>query len=461
MRTVLAALALITLIVGASLPSRAIMGQENPIKHVIVVMQENRTFDHYFGTYPGANGLPIGARVPADLFDSGSGCLEPRPSTRYVEPYHLETRRTPDPPHDERISRAAYNCGMINGLLYAHDLRRFNGTIAMGYYDHREIPYYWNLAEFYVLADNFYSSVLGGSFANHLYVYAGTDDSTTGEEYGSIPVGGMELRIIFDLLEENGITWKNYVNNYDPNANYTSEAHRLGLARGSAQLFWTPPLGIPRYVFNQTLYTKIQDLSQYFLDVNSDSFPSVVYITPSFQSEHAPGDISQGQLFVVSLINSLMTSRHWWDSVLILTYDDWGGWYDHVAPPQVDEDGYGFRVPTLIVSPYAREGYIDHTVYDFTSILAMIETLFDLPPLIPGGRDDNANNMFEAFDFASPPRAPVIPTGEYPMKGIAQQSGTFKVWMAYSGMIGAVVSAPLLFVVIRREFLHVQKRLEK
>src|SRR3989304_1350040 len=115
-------------------------------------MQENRTFDHYFGTYPGSNGIPPGARVPVDMIDAGTGCLEVAPSSRYVEPFHLTSYRTPDPPHDEKTTRLTYNCGRMDGLIYAHSLKRFNGTAAMGYYDHTDIPYYWNLAEFYTLA---------------------------------------------------------------------------------------------------------------------------------------------------------------------------------------------------------------------------------------------------------------------------------------------------------------------
>jgi len=122
--------------------------------------------------------------------------------------------------------------------------------------------------------------------------------------------------------------------------------------------------------------------------------------------------------------------------------DDWAGWYDHVFPPQIDEDGYGPRVPTLIISPYAKEGYIDSTTYDFTSILAFIETVFDLPPLVPGGRDATANNLMQAFDFTAPPRTPVIPRGEYPMKTLAEERSPFIVSAMYGGILSFAVFLP-------------------
>ena len=439
MRPLILVVLILLLLISPLHPAVLSLAQGSPIKHVVVIMQENRTFDHYFGTYPGANGLPPGTKVPVDP----CGLVEVSVcNTSFVEPYHLETRRTPDPPHDERTTRLTYNSGNMDGILYAHSLKRFDGTIAMGYYDHRDIPYYWNLAEYFVLADNFFSSVAGGSFQNHLYLYAGTDDRPQGGEYGSAPPEGMDIPIIFDLLEEEGISWKNYVQSYDPNINYTSEVDRLGLGPKSAQLIWTPPLGIPRYVHDPALNSKIQDLSEYFVDIQSDEFPSVVYISPAGQSEHAPGDIATGQLFVVTLIAALMTSQYWWDTVFILTYDDWGGWYDHVFPPQIDEDGYGPRVPTLIISPYAKEGYIDSTTYDFTSILAFIETVFDLPPLVPGGRDATANNLMQAFDFTAPPRTPVIPRGEYPMKTLAEERSPFIVSAMYGGILSFAVFLP-------------------
>jgi len=435
-----------------------------PISHVIVVMQENRTFDHYFGTYPGANGIPPGTRLATKMIEGrATGCgsprrlLEPTSDTSWIALHHLDTTRTPDPPHDEKTARLAVDCGRVDGLIYAQDQKNFSVDIATGYYDYLDIPYYWDLAQYYTLADNFFSSHMGGSFQNHLFLYAAADSPASGPgcpsgttQYSCIPSGGMDLKIIFDELESQGVPWKNYVQNYHPEINYTLESARLGLDKLASQLIWTPPLGISRYVYDPNLNSKIQNLNNYFTDLNtppnstqSGGFPSVAFISPSGQSEHPPGDIVLGQLFIVNLLSALMTSQYWWNSVFILTYDDWGGWYDHVAPPRIDSSGYGFRVPALIISPYARSGYIDSTRYDFTSILATIESLFGLPALRPSGRDGSANPLWNAFDFNSPPNAPVIPSGQYPQRGVSKTESAFLVWLTYAGTF--TVSIALLF----------------
>lgn len=441
-------------------------GATNPISHIIVVMQENHTFDNYFGTYPGANGIPNNVQLPVNMNPGRSqGCspeprrqLEPTPGTAYLSLHHLDATRTPDPPHDEKTARLAYDCGHMDGLVYAHDLKNFSSNIATGYYDYRDIPYYWDLAQYYTLTDNFFSSYMGGSFQNHLFLYAAADNPISGSGcpstsnfYSCIPQGGMDLPVIFDELQSKGVTWKNYVQNYHPEITYTNDNARLGLDKLSSQLIWTPLLGIPRYVSDPTLNSKIQDLKNYFVDLNTPSnpndpsigLPSVSFISPSGESEHPPGDIVLGQLFIVNLISALMTSSYWNNSMFILTYDDWGGWYDHVPPPQVDSSGYGFRVPALIISPYAKSGYIDHTQYDFTSILATIESLFGVSALRPNGRDGSANPLWNAFDFNAGPNPPVIPSGQYPQRGVSRAESALIVWLTYAGTI--VASGILLY----------------
>ncbi|MEM2685936.1 MAG: alkaline phosphatase family protein [Candidatus Bathyarchaeia archaeon] len=363
-----------------------------PIRHVIVVMQEDRTFDHYFGTYPGANGIPEDFKMPINPFD---------PNSSYVSPFKLNVTRTPPLVKGVSVARVAYNNGSMNGFIYAQNQVGANGTLTMGYYDYTTIPMYWNLAREYVLCDSWFASSLGASLPNHLYLYA----AQTGG-YTSIPEEGLNLFTIFDLLESNGVSWKVYVAKYDPNINYTNPEAQLQMIPKGAQLLWTPLLAIPRFVHNSTLNSKIADISQYYVDLKGDDFPQVVFITPSGLSEHAPTDIHLGQFFVLDLINALMRSKYWYSSVLILVWDEWGGWFDHVPPPQVYEDGLGFRVPAIIISPYAKRGYIDSTVYDHTSILKFIEWLFDLPPLTE--RDSKANNILNAFDFSQPPRPPRI-----------------------------------------------------
>ena len=161
-----------------------------------------------------------------------------------------------------------------------------------------------------------------------------------------------------------------------------------------------------RFLDNPELRSHIVPLNQYYNDVLHGTLPAVSYIVPSGPSEHPPSSVESGQAFVRSLINSLIASPEWKSSAFLLSYDDWGGWYDHVKPPQVDKYGYGFRVPALLVSPYAKRGFIDNTQLDFTSILRFIENNWGLKPLT--ARDAHANSIATGFDFKQAPRAAIF-----------------------------------------------------
>jgi phospholipase C len=167
---------------------------------------------------------------------------------------------------------------------------------------------------------------------------------------------------------------------------------------------WCPLLNFDRFIDDPELSSHIVDLDEYYADLQNGTLPAVAYIVPSGPSEHPPSNLLSGQKFVRALIQALMQSDAWPQSAFLVTYDDWGGWYDHVPPPQVDEYGYGFRVPAFLVSAYARRGYIDHTTLDYTSILRFIEDNFGLAPLAT--RDAQANSFIGAFDFSQPPRQP-------------------------------------------------------
>jgi phospholipase C len=193
------------------------------------------------------------------------------------------------------------------------------------------------------------------------------------------------------------------VQNYDPEITFRSRGGRGD--RGS-QVVWVPLLAYDRYIDDPELFSHIVDISEYYRDLEQGTLPAVSYIVPSGASEHPPGSIQAGQRFVRTLINSLMRSEAWGTSAFIWTYDDWGGWYDHVPPPVVDDFGYGFRVPALLVSPYAKRGYVDSTVHDYTSIMKLIEQNWGLDPVAE--RDANANSLIDALDFSQPARAPVL-----------------------------------------------------
>ncbi len=387
-------------LVATAFPTVAAGAGEVPIRHVVVMMQEDRTFDHYFGTYPGVEGWPDGYALPVDPDDPAAGS---------VAPFELEATRTPSLPHGAAAMRDAYRGGRNDGFVAAAERHGAgDGRLALGYYDADAIPGYWRLAADYVIADHWFSSVMGPSFPNHLYAYAASMTGPDGTPYSSVPAEGMELATIFDRLHEAGVSWKVYIQGYDPDATFRNTEARLGLTDSSAQLVWVPLLGIPRFVDDPELNSRLVPLAEYYDDLAAGTLPEVAFITPSGLSEHPPGDLTLGHYFAIDVIEALMSSDAWWSSAFFLTWDEWGGWADHLPPPQVDQFGYGMRVPGLIISPYAKQGHIDSTVYDHTSPLAFISHLFDLEPLAP--RDAAADPMLSAFDFSQPPRAPLLPT---------------------------------------------------
>jgi phospholipase C len=359
-----------------------------PIQHLVVLMQENHSFDNYFGTYPGADGLPANAQMPVDPKNPGAGS---------VVPWHIGDSTITDLSHSAATFREQYNNGKMDGFVSALNNRNQDGKLAMGYYDGSDISYYWNLADNYVLFDQFFSSARDGSFANHMYWVAGVPPvAPKGEKLSDVLAN---LPTIFDRLQAAGVSWKFYVQNYDPTITYRN----LGTSGNRAsQVIWVPLLNFDRFIDDPTLSSHIVDLKQYYVDLQAGTLPAVSYIIPSGASEHPPSKLVSGERFVKTLLQELMRSSAWTSSAFMLAYDDWGGWYDHVTPPQVDAYGYGPRVPVLLVSPYAKKGYIDHTQLDFTSMLKFIEQNWNIAPLAE--RDAQANNFLSAFDFTQTPR---------------------------------------------------------
>ena len=369
-----------------------------PIEHFVVLMQENHSFDNYFGTYPRAAGIPPGTCMPVNPTDATKEC---------VEPFHIGDNdvQPTDPDHSAETHRVQFDEGRMEGFIYALELRNQDGRQAMGYYDDRDIPYYWNIADQYVLFDRFFSSAAAGSLMNHLFWIAGTPGSGSDR----LPPEGLgDFPTIFDRLQERGISWKFYVQNYDPGLTYRNVPNPPG--NRASQLVWVPLLNMDRFIDDPELSSRIVDLNEYFDDAQNGTLPAVAFIAPSGASEHPPGSLRAGQRLVRALISELMRSDLWYSSAFMWTYDDWGGWYDHVSPPWVDKYGYGFRVPALLVSPYARRGHTDSTQLDYTSILKFIEENWSLEPLAE--RDAKASSIFSAFDFYQAPHRPIFVSSE-------------------------------------------------
>jgi phospholipase C len=358
-----------------------------PIRHIVTLMQENHSFDNYFGTYPGADGIPPGTCMPISPEKGPKPC---------VKPFRLGGKAVQDLGHTSSVFASQYDEGKLDGFLRSGELEGIGvQPNVMGHYDGADLPFYWNIAKRYVLFDRFFTSAAAGSVQNHMFWVTGQP----GSPVDVIPQNGFgNIPTIFDRLESRHISWKFYVQNYRPGITYRSR----GVGDSGAQPVWVPLLAYDRYIDDLRLFSHIVDLSEYYRDLQNGTLPAVSYIVPAGSSEHPPGNIHAGERFVRTLINALQQSSAWSSSALTWTYDDWGGWYDHVRPPQVDRYGYGFRAPALLVSPYARPGFIDHNTLDFTSILRFIEENWSLPPLAQ--RDARANSIATAFDFSQSPR---------------------------------------------------------
>ena len=250
---------LCVLLLPLAAPSRNVVAQpaarplrdsptKTPIKHLLVMMQENHSFDNYFGTYPGAEGITADTRMPVDPKNPDAG---------YVTPWHIGDYTITDLSHSPSTFKEQYNGGEMNGFVSALNRRNQDGRLAMGYYDERDIPYYWNLADTYVLFDRFFSSAGDGSFANHMYWAAAM---APGDERGDEMSKTLaNVPTIFDRLEEKGVSWKFYVQNYDPKITYRTAAD---YGNRASQVIWVPLLNFDRFIDDPVLSSHIVDLKR-------------------------------------------------------------------------------------------------------------------------------------------------------------------------------------------------------
>ena len=354
----------------------------------------------YLSPKDGKKNALEGSQIPLQLkgiYFNGSSYLDVKPDLpdymTSLKPFHLEQTKTDRPFHGPKSYKMSYNNGLMNGFLFAQLLNKYDPSFVIGYYDKRQLPYYWDFASEFVLADNFFAPTMNTGLTNEGFLYTGA----SGVQKNNLSRSMTNLtKSIFDELEESRLSWKVYVEDYDNVLNHTNYLKK----NRPINLFAL----FPRFLENRT-YSNVVDVHEYLRDLNTDNFPAVVYIEAPSYDETSPKDVSAGQRFVSALVLALMNSKHWNDSVFIITYRESGGWYDHVQPPIIDGQPYGFRVPTLIISPFSKKGYVDSTMYDATSILKFIEYNYGLSPLTQ--RDANASNMLNAFDFTKPPRKPL------------------------------------------------------
>ncbi|MGA9100131.1 MAG: alkaline phosphatase family protein [Methanotrichaceae archaeon] len=395
---------------GASVPT----GLEK-IDHFVFIMQENRAFDHYFGTYPGADGIPSGICL---MDPAGGGC---------VTPYHDTNDINRGGPHGWNNAQADIDNGKMDGFLKeAYKGKSEKGQEpcnppapdctpgkdprdVMGYHDYHEIPNYWNYAHLYVLQDHMFESVASYSLPAHLYMLAAQSGGYTGADNQPKP-STYNFPEITELLTSGKIDWKYYVTS--GKAPDTEDAEVVGTMPMQEQdpkkyTLWNPLPAFPKVKNDSAEFSRLVDTSQFYKDAKDGNLPQVSWVIPSSNvSEHPPSSVKDGMAYVTGLIDAVMEGPDWNTTAIFLSWDDWGGFYDHVAPPKVDEYGYGIRVPGIVISPYAKQGYIDHNTYSFESWLKIVEERFGVKPLT--ARDTMAGDMLEAFDFNQKPRPPVI-----------------------------------------------------
>jgi phospholipase C len=400
---------------GDSLDPRA----AKDIQHLFVIVQEGHTFDNYFAGYPGADAVNGNVLVPVDTKNPAKGLVQGgvfQPQDGHPAP--LSTT--------DAAARQAFDGGKMDGFYNAQTARGLNGFDSLKRYSDSELAYYWALANNYVLMDHFFSSAMAGSVENHLYLMAGR--SLTPRERAA--AGGYNLPTIFDRLDAANVSWTVYVRQHDPKLNYQNLG---GAGPFVPEVVRVPLLEMPSFVNDPARSARIVERSRLFADLNANRAPQVSYIFPNGDSERAPGSVTEGQSRVQGIIDAIMRSPEWATSAVILTWSDWGGYYDHVAPPQLDGFGYGFRVPAILISPYSRHGFVDHTMADFTSILKLIEGLHNLAPLTK--RDAAASDLGSAFNFDAAPRL-ATSVAERPLTVVPQN--VFRVvviWLLYSSSI--------------------------
>ena len=412
-----------------------------PIKHFIFLMQGGRTFDNYFGSYPGADGPPSG---------TCQAMMAARPKDGCVRPFALPGIQAPTLNASGTVISRQYNEGAMNGFVSAYQEEGRNGTLAMGYYNRRELPFYWNTASNYVLFDHFFSSALQGTRVNRSYWVSAAPPPGGGQQ---IPASGYGRQLtIFDRLQAAGISWKFYVQDYNSNATYQTAP----AAGPNTQTVRVPLLNYARFVDDPVLRKHIAGMGQYYKDIADRTLPAVAYIASASDDERSGRSIPAAQDMIHNLVTQLMQSPYWDSSALMWSYDGSGGWYDNVAPPRAGSAQLGLRVPALLISAYARKGQVNHTVLDYTSALKFIERNWRLAPLT--SRDARATSLASAFDFAAAARPPVIMPVTSTQAGVARPQRVASRGAIYSLYGAAAAVALLLFVLAAMASAQTAKR---
>jgi phospholipase C len=368
------------------------------IEHIVVYMQENHSYDSYFGMFPCGDGFDVKHGIARNS--------NPDPNGTPVRVFHADSSCQPGQGVSQSwtSTHRQIDGGRMDGFLADGNLN------AMKYWDGRDLPFYWSLATTFPLCDRWFASAPAQTYPNRMYLQAATSQDLVSTDTARVahmppPANGT----IWERLNAHGIPWADYA--------------------------WDlPDIALFPYVYTANR-DKIRTFQQFLADCRAGTLPSVSIVSPgvAWYSEENPSDIQLGEAYSASIVNAIMQSPAWPKTVLLFMYDEHGGYYDHVPPPAAvppDDippdvepipgvhaawDHYGLRVPAFVVSPFARRNYVSHKVHDHTSVLRFIETKFNLGALTR--RDANASNLLDCLQlhgrppFIEPPRlaAPGLP----------------------------------------------------
>ncbi|MGH9008151.1 MAG: alkaline phosphatase family protein [Acidimicrobiales bacterium] len=353
------------------------------LKHIVVVMMENHSFDDHLGMLGRGDGLTPGPHGRPLNYN-------PNPAGGFVRSFHNPNTFGYADTHigqDWNVSHVSWDHGTNLGFV------KGCGPASMGYWTGEDLPFYYSLAKQFPVGDRYFSSVMAQTYPNRRFLIAGTALGNVATNASGISAADAPHGTIFDRLDQHGISWKDYYPDLP-----------------------TCALFLPNFTKNET-DGKVVHFEQLLADAKSGNLPAFSIIDPYYNFSEEHNDISIGEAYAATMINAVLESPNWPDTALILNYDEHGGWYDHVPPvPMVRPDNVapeitvppdqpgsydmsGFRVPCVVVSAWSKRNHVSHVVYDHTSILKLVETKWNLPALTY--RDANAQNMLDFFDFSA------------------------------------------------------------
>jgi phospholipase C len=373
------------------------------LKHFVFIIKENRTFDNYFGTFPNADGATSGT--------TSSGQVIPLGHTPDQTPYDLG--------HAWSSALGAVDGGKMDRFDLVANGNKLGAFVAYTQLTQADIPNYWQYATHFALADRMFSSIRSDSFPNHLYIVGAQSGGILGNPFSLsgkvVDKQGWgcddQAGIVVNVMDAEGDISDDF-----PCFDFLTLADSLQNA-GLTWKFYAPPFGIDGYQYsafnainhirNTALWTSnVVNSTQFVTDATNGNLPAVSWLVAGIESEHPPNSTCLGENWTVQQINAIMQGPDWGSTAIFIVWDDFGGFYDHVPPPTVDQFGLGPRVPLLIISPYAIAGHVSHTVMEHSSVLKTIEERFGLPPLTE--RDATVKDARDSFNFNQTPLSPLI-----------------------------------------------------